>query len=284
VRILLLLLVLANFAWLAYTRLVGAAPSVDAPLVQQQINRDAIKLLNPAQMAAPAAASRACLEWGAFNPADASRAADALSALSLGDRLTQRRVDDAATWWVFIPAKSTRQAAQQKAAELKRLGVEEYFIIADDSKSRYTISLGVFHSEDSARTRLQELRGLGVNTAQAGPRDSAGTRVYFQVRGAGDALAAKLDDLSRGFSGSDVRDCAGGAAVAQAPSQSAPPAVQPAASAPAATSPNPDALSANAGLSMASTLSAAATKAAGKAAVKAGAAKTTAAKAAPQSE
>jgi hypothetical protein len=283
-RILLLLLVLANLAWLAYTRLVGATPSLDAPLVQQQINRDAIKLLNPAQTAAPAAASRACLEWGAFNPADASRAADTLAALSLGDRLTQRRVDDAATWWVFIPAKSTRQAAQQKAGELKRLGVDEYFILADDAKSRYTISLGVFHSEDSARTRLEELRAQGVKTAQAGPRDSAATRVYFQVRGADDALAAKLGDLSQGFSGSDVRDCAGGVPLAQATSQAVSPAVQPGASAPALAAPNPDTPSANARLSMASTLSAAATKTAGKAAVKAGAPTASAAKVAPRGE
>src|SRR6185369_14159868 len=178
-RVLLLALLLANVAWFAWARFYGAQASPDAPLVSQQINRDAIKLLAPAQVASLAKPA-ACVEWGGIAAGDATRAEEALAPLALGDRLTERRSEESASWWVFVPALPTRQAAQQKAAELKRLGVEELFIIADEAKTRFPISLGVFRSEEAARSRLQELQARGVKTAQAGRRDTPFTRVYFQ--------------------------------------------------------------------------------------------------------
>ncbi|HXC39836.1 MAG TPA: SPOR domain-containing protein [Burkholderiales bacterium] len=228
-RVLLLALLLANVAWFAWARFYGAQASPDAPLVSQQINRDAIKLLAPAQVASLAKPA-ACVEWGGIAAGDATRAEEALAPLALGDRLTERRSEESASWWVFVPALPTRQAAQQKAAELKRLGVEELFIIADEAKTRFPISLGVFRSEEAARSRLQELQARGVKTAQAGRRDTPFTRVYFQLRGLSDAQASKLNDIKQSFAGSEIRECAGGAATAEGPAAqpaSAVPATQP---------------------------------------------------------
>jgi len=231
VRVLLLVLLLANVAWFAWVRFYGAQASPDAPLVSQQLNRDAIKLLAPAQvmsLAKPAA----CVEWGGIAAGDASRAEEALAPLALGDRLTERRSEESASWWVFVPAAPTRQAAQQKAAELKRLGVEELFIIADESKTRFPISLGVFRSEEAARNRLQELQAKGVKTAQVSRRDTPFTRVYFQLRGLSDAQASKLNDIKQSFAGSEIRDCTGGAATGEGPAAQ-PAAAQPISAAPA---------------------------------------------------
>lgn len=240
-----LVLVLANvafFAWMQYGPAIRAK-STDAHLPEQQINRDAVRLLSPEQVAALAApqgagavtagngaAPGACLEWGAFNSADVAKAEEALAALALGNRLGRRRIEETAAWWVFLPPQPSRQGAQQKVAELKRLGVAEYFIIQEDSKFRFAVSLGVFRTEDAARTYLEQLRTRGVSTAQVGPRDAQVQHVYFQVRDVADALRAKLIELERGFPGTDLKDCDG---APELPKPAAAPAVPPVAPAPA---------------------------------------------------
>ena len=52
----------------------------------------------------------ACIEWGSFTLADAARAELALEPLALGARLAQRRTEEQAAWWVFIPSQGSRQA------------------------------------------------------------------------------------------------------------------------------------------------------------------------------
>ena len=221
-RVFLLLLVFANLMFFAWVKFLAPQGSVESHLVEQQINRDAIRLLGPAQVAAltvarkEAAKSIVCMEWGAINTADVSKAEAALADLVPGGRISQRRADETAKFWVFMPPQPTRQAAQQKAGELRRLGVQELFLLQDDAKGRFFISLGVFRSEEAARSRLEELRKQGVRTAQAGPRDTPVQRVYFQIRDVNDALTAKLDDIRQGFVGSEVKVCAADAAGASA--------------------------------------------------------------------
>ena len=233
-RVFLLLLLLANLVFFAWVKFLAPQGSVESHLVQQQINRDAIRLLGPAQVAALTVARKeavkdtACMEWGAINIADVSKAEAALADLVPAGRVSQRRVDETAEFWVFMPFQTTRLAAQQKAGELRRLGVEDFFLVQDDAKTRFSISLGVFRSEEAARSRLEELRKQGVRTAQVGPRDTPVQRVYLQIRDVNDALVAKLNDIKQGFVGSEVKECA--ASGAQAASQ---PTAQPAAAAPA---------------------------------------------------
>jgi len=217
-----LVLMLANvafFAWMQYGTTLRAL-SIESHLVNQQINPDAVRVLTPGQVAALAvqpdtgtraangAAPAACLEWGAFNAADVAKAQEALAALALGNRLG-RRVEESAAWWVFLPPQPSRPAAQQKVAELRRLGVAEYFIVQEDSKFRFAVSLGVFRTEDAARTYLAQLRTQGVRTAQVGPRDAQVQHVYFQIRGVADPLRAKLIELELSFPGTDLKDCGG---------------------------------------------------------------------------
>jgi hypothetical protein len=95
---------------------------------------------------------------------------------------------------------------------LKRLGVEDFFIVQDDAKSQFTVSLGVFRSEDAARKRLEQLRGRNVRTAQVGQRATSIQRVYYEVRAVDEATGAKLAELSKGFPGTELKEC-GKAAV-----------------------------------------------------------------------
>lgn len=227
-RTLFLVLVLANLAFFAWANFFSEADrqSDPAPLARQ-VAPEKLRVLAPgaqpskpapakppAEGAAPVAGAKSvCVEWGAFAAADAPKAGDSLTTLALGARLSQRQSEES-SWWVFIPPRANRQDAQKKADEIKRLGIEDYFIVQDEGPSRNAVSLGVFKSEAAANSRLEALRAKGVKTAQVGAREAPLQKTWFQVRGADDALVTKLKTIAQGFAGSEVRDCSGAPAPA----------------------------------------------------------------------
>ena len=70
---------------------------------------------------AAAAVATVCLEWGAFASADAARAQQVLDPLALGAKLTQRKQDDVAGFWVYIAPLASRHLADWGARE-RRIG------------------------------------------------------------------------------------------------------------------------------------------------------------------
>ena len=219
-RTLFLILALANAAFFAYSWLgVGAEANADAQIIAQQLNPEKIRVLAPEQVSAltrksdatkpdaPKAAGT-CLEWGALQGGDVARAAQALEPLGLGAKLTQRRQEETAAYWVYIGPLASRQAASVKTGELKRLGVDDFFVMPEDSKWRNAISLGVFKTEEGAKARLESLRARGVKTAASGARETQSSKTYFQLHEANATVTAKLNELKQGFAGTEVRECA----------------------------------------------------------------------------
>jgi hypothetical protein len=210
VRLLVLILLLGNLAFFAWARYVPESSSAESQLMSQQINPDSIKLLGvaPTTPRPPAAAKVvACMEWGVFGAADATTARDAVAPLFSAARITEQRQDEVAGWWVFMPPQPSRAGAAQKVEELKQLGVTEYFIVQDDPKLRFAISLGIFRTEEAARNRLDQLRGQGVRTAQVGPRTSAVSRVSLQIRDVPEPDQDRLRDLVKGYPGTSLSEC-----------------------------------------------------------------------------
>jgi len=223
VRTAFFLLLLANVGYFAWTYLGERRSFSEAQLVQQQVNERAIRLLRADQVAAliaenarssakPTKLSRgatvaSCLELGAFSSAEVPRVQKALEPLALGSRLSLRRETEIASYWVYMPPQRNRQAANQKASELRKLGVEDFFVVQEDSKFRYAISLGIFKTEEAARARLEELRPKGVRSARVGRRETSVRKVYFAVRNVPEALASRLEELRRDFSGSELKPC-----------------------------------------------------------------------------
>jgi hypothetical protein len=206
-----LVLLFANAAFFAYRFYVTqyAKPATDP--VAQQIQPDLIRIVQPEDLARIAASRRgvACMELGPIAAGDAARAEEAVSALSGGLKVSQRRVDDATRWWVYIPPLPTRAAANQRVAELKKQGVDDSSLISDDPVWRNAISLGVFSTEDAASRRIDDLKRRGVRGAQAAPREGRGARVYVQLRDAPEPVRLRFVDLKDGFPGADVRECPG---------------------------------------------------------------------------
>lgn len=219
-RALFLLLVLANLAFFAWSRYGAPGDAADAAPLARQIDPGRLKVIAPADLpppaapakkpapvAAPASAPIACMEWGSFTLADAPGAEKALSPLALGERLAQRRTEETAGWWVYMPPQGNRQAAVRKAAELKKLGVEEYFIVQEEGAYRWALSLGVFRTEDAARARLAALSARGVRTARIGARETVVPKVWLQVKTVDAPLQARLKEIARQVEGSELREC-----------------------------------------------------------------------------
>ena len=220
-----LLLVAANLALYAWTQLgESEAGIVDPEPMRRQVQPERIRVVPgpdaPAKaasgapagttppanstMASPAAA---CVEWGGFALAEAPRAEKALEPLALGARLAQHRTEETAGWWAFIPPQGNRPAALKKVAELKALGVEEFFVMQDEGPQRWAISLGVFRTEDAAKNRLEALRAKGVRSAVIGQRETQVPKVWYQVKNAEAPLQERLKELAQQYPGTEVRAC-----------------------------------------------------------------------------
>jgi hypothetical protein len=225
-----LILLLANLGFFAWWRYGAPSEAADPAPLARQIEPEKLKVvatkdLPPPSPPKPAAAIKAeppppppasppvalkCLEWGSFTLADASNAEKTLEPLALGTRLAQRRTEETAGWWVFIPAQkdpNQRQAALRKAAELRNLGIEDYFIVQEEGQHRWALSLGVFRTEESARARLAVLRAQGVRTALVGARETVVPKVWLQVKGVDPALEAKIKELTVQVESTELRAC-----------------------------------------------------------------------------
>jgi len=153
------------------------------------------------------AAVAACTEIGNFNPEEARRFSEQVATTPLGDKLSRRAIQEVANHMVYIPPQADREAAEKKAGELRQLGVEDFFIIQDNSSLRWGISLGVFKQEEAARAHLAALTQKGVRSARIGQRTVTSNLVAFQLRDLDEAGRRALDKIRAGFPKQEARKC-----------------------------------------------------------------------------
>lgn len=151
----------------------------------------------------PTAAAGACSEIGNFDATDAQRFESRLAALSLGERLTRRAIADSSRHIVYIPPLGSKEAAERKASELRKFGVEDFFVIQDNSALQWGISLGVFKTEEAARNHLAALNKKGVRSARIG----GGNRIAFQLHDIDATTRASIDRIRADFPRQQWRDC-----------------------------------------------------------------------------
>lgn len=215
-RALFFLLVLANLAFLAWHLgyLGGGESAGEGARLAQQITPEKIRIITPQEAKKLAEAPpkpqplSACVEWGAFTAPDLERVQVLLTALDPAPKFATRRIDETAGWWVFLPAQPNKAAADKKGAELKQLGVTEFFVINDEGPNRNAISLGVFKTEEAAKNYLDKLAKQGVKTARAAERETRVAKTVLTFREVDDALKAKLADLKKEFAALEQKDCA----------------------------------------------------------------------------
>ena len=202
---LVLLFVNAIFlAWTYYSRSIG---SQGERMIAQQLDPEKIRLVSRDEAERLARARLpGCVEWGPIAPADAARAEEALNGIIPGAKLEQVTRSESSGWWVYVPPLASRQAANQRVAELRRAGITDLFVIPDDAKLRNAISLGVFRNEDSAKSHFEAVRKHGARDAVLAERER-NARVYLQIQNVPPPLRQRIADLKTAFLGSEVQEC-----------------------------------------------------------------------------
>ena len=207
-RTLVLLLLLANLTLFGYTRLdsIGVGEGVR---LSQQVQPDKIKLLTPQQVAAlgpakVAALADVCVEWGPLSDTDKTRALSSLESLDLGRLMSQKKVEVIANYWVAIPPTPNKASAERRVSELKDQGVKDLFLV-DSGPQRYAISLGVFRTEEAARSRLESLQAQGVRGARVESRAQSVQQTALVVRDPPAPAMARMKDLQGDFPGTELK-------------------------------------------------------------------------------
>jgi hypothetical protein len=208
-----LLLLAVNIGFGVFVYLRDKSPNADAQLYALQMNANKVHIVPPRPAPAPAPvaapARAACVEWGGFGTGELTRAQGALDRLALRARARPVEVSVTAGYWVFIPPLRSQAATERKVAELRQLGVKEYFPVLDPGRWRYAISLGVFRSEEGAKRFLAQVRQKGVHSATVGEREQRVTQTAFLFSESTEEESAKLAELKNEFPGSELRtvDC-----------------------------------------------------------------------------
>ena len=225
-KVLLGILLVANLVLFAVMRgdLLGDGTGVVA---QPALNEAKIRLLKepalaaalptaissgvPATLPSPDAKEKiatVCMEWSDFSGADLKRASEALAKLQLGGKLSQRPVEYNIGYWVYIPPLKDKAGINQKIAQLKARGVDEYFVVQEAGEWQHAISLGVFKSEDAAQKFLESLAAKEIRSAKIGERASKLKATVFMFNALDGQTADKLAGLQKDFPGSELKKTA----------------------------------------------------------------------------
>jgi hypothetical protein len=210
VKKLLLALLLANIALFGYgyyaQTTANASPDNER---LKSINPESVKILTPQQIArlGPAKVAQltlACAEWGPFNDAELAKARALLDPLGLGRTLVTRRVEARADHWIYIPSKGSKAAAERAVAELKRLNVNESFVIPEPGAWQWAISLGAFKTKAAADAYFDEVRQKGVRTAVYRYREQTWQMTSIVLREPQQDTVQKLEQFKTQLGGSSI--------------------------------------------------------------------------------
>lgn len=181
---------------------------LSAPVAASSVAVPAAQPASQPQAVAATPAGTACMEWGEFSGDDLARATSELSALKLGNQLSQREVEYDTGYWVYMPSQYSHAKAEKKVNELKALGVTDYFIVQEAGKWQNAVSLGVFKTQEAAQNYLAGLQQKGVKSAVVGERKAKLKFTVFAFSNPDAALTAKVVTLQKEFPGSELKAAA----------------------------------------------------------------------------
>jgi hypothetical protein len=176
-RLLVVLLVLANLAFYAWTQgkldgVVGmrALGDREPDRLSRQIKPETIRVLpasavSTAMSTTLADAAPVCLEAGPYTPAQIAAAEGVLQTVLPTGSWASLKTDTPAVWIVYMGKYPNRETMQKKADELKRLRInfEEVRGVPDLEEG---LALGRYENRAAADKALAEVAQRGVRTAR----------------------------------------------------------------------------------------------------------------------
>lgn len=170
---------------------------------------DSVKLDDVLAAMPESAREAACYTVG---PLEGEAAAEAVRAwlVERDQRVTLRVGErrEVARYWVHLPPVSSREAAEDRAREMRAAGIDDIYVIPRGDMAN-AISLGLYSQRESLERRLRELEDKGF-TPSIAPRYRTLTASWLDVA-ASASRPVPVEALSRRFPEAEMRPsaCAG---------------------------------------------------------------------------
>ena len=225
-RLVVLLLVLANTAYFAWSQgllaALGLAPAVqtEPQRLGAQIRPEAMRLLsadeaeqrqgngnttNTAALAASAPTAAECLQAGLFNEQQTVALRASLEkALPAGSWQFEISVEPA-RWIVYMGKYSSEDALAKKRAELRQRGVP--FRAVNNEALAPGLALASFASQPEAENELARVATRGVRTARVVQERTEARGQILKLPAADAGLRKQLDSLTPQLEGKALRSC-----------------------------------------------------------------------------
>lgn len=216
------ILVAANLLLFAWMQWGSGLLSSAGPEALPALHAEKITIVPPAasttvsapltlatELETPIKSGGQCLEWGEFSGRALELAQAEIGKLNLGAKVGTRTVEHDSGYWVYIPPLANAAEVRSKIEQLKKRGVDDYFVVQEEGEWHNAISLGVFRSETAAQRQWEHMRQQAVRSARVGPRTSRFKLTLFVFDQPDEATVARLRELSARFPDSELRstDC-----------------------------------------------------------------------------
>ncbi|MBS0299110.1 MAG: SPOR domain-containing protein [Proteobacteria bacterium] len=152
-KIIFMLLLIANIAYLVGTRLNFDQQNTVAPAL---VNPEKIVLVPGGEN---------CLMWGDFYEEQIRYAGTVLSELFPDLIYNEEESGQTTMYWLYIPRYSSKEAANREINKLRNLGIVS-FRVKDDNQWQNAVSLGMFYDQKDALKQLREIEKKGITNAK----------------------------------------------------------------------------------------------------------------------
>jgi hypothetical protein len=147
-----------------------------------------------------------CYKWGNFTKTNLPAAQVVLVRLGLQSDVNQELSQPAQAdkrFWVYYPPLKSAALAQQKAEEIKALGMTDLYIV-QDSQWRNAISFGLFQDEQLATNLLAELQAKGVKGATKALHNPGKSLSSLLIKAVNADAATELQKVKPEFLGTEL--------------------------------------------------------------------------------
>ena len=227
-RGLVLLLVVANLAFFAWTRgwlddVVGVRPGGEhePERLRRQVEPDSVRILAPSSASTPNGAAAqaptasasppsealACLEAGPFSAEQVAAAASALPATLPAGAWTDATLDKPGAWIVYMGRYGDRELFAKKKEEIARMKLP-FEEVRNSPNLEPGLSLGRFDNRAAAEQALAGLALRGVKSARSVEITPPTSSHLLRVDAADEALVKQLGELKSAALGKGFVACA----------------------------------------------------------------------------
>ncbi|MBY0574622.1 MAG: SPOR domain-containing protein [Undibacterium sp.] len=167
----------------------------------------ALALVEASNKKAAALAKIACIDLGNFTPAESKTVEIKLQELALGKRQTRTEISEVASNMVYLSSLGSKDAAEKKAAQLHKLGIEDFYIVQDQTPLRWGISLGVFKTPEAAKVHLANLSKKGLKDAKIAARPVNASKFTYRFLDVTPDEKSTIEKIKAAYASVTVAEC-----------------------------------------------------------------------------